>query len=257
MSETITSPQNEKLKLIRRLAERRGREREGLFVAEGEDLLAAGLATGREPELVLVRGGEEQAAAGQGAEAVEPGLLDRVSVLGSGTRVVSVWPLPTVERPRGDEGPWVYLHAVADPGNVGAIARSAAGLWGARLALGPGCADPYAPKAVRAAMGSTFALPPAWAEVGETPGPRLGLVAHGGRALDAAISALAPRTLCLGSERHGLDEQVLGACAAVATIPLQPGTESLNVAASAAIALQRISSADAGAGPAIEPGSRG
>ena len=83
----ITSPHNEKLKLIRRLGRRRSREREGLFVGEGEDLLAAARAAGAEPvELLDRRGG------GLGGTEVEPALLDRVSKLGSGTRAIGVWP---------------------------------------------------------------------------------------------------------------------------------------------------------------------
>ena len=55
---TITSKDNEKLKLVRKLAERKHREREGLFVTEGEDLLEAGRAAGREPTVLLTREGE-------------------------------------------------------------------------------------------------------------------------------------------------------------------------------------------------------
>src|SRR4029079_349927 len=85
----IESNQNEKLKLVRKLRERKHREREGLFATEGEDLLAAGLAAGAEPRFVL-------AAAGSGldGEEVEPELLDGVSSLGSGTRLIAVWPVP-------------------------------------------------------------------------------------------------------------------------------------------------------------------
>jgi tRNA G18 (ribose-2'-O)-methylase SpoU len=76
--------------------------------------------------------------------------------------------------------------------------------------------------------------------VGETPAPRAALVAHGGAGL-AALDGAA--TLCLGSERDGLPAEVLAGCEATATIPLPGGAESLNVAAAAAIAAQRISSA--------------
>lgn len=255
MTETITSPHNEKLKLVRRLAERRGRERERLFAAEGEDLLEAGLATGRQPALVLVRADAELAPDPTGeVVAVDGELLDAVSSLGSGTRVISLWALPA-GAPDLAGGRCVYLHGVGDPGNVGAIARSAAGLWAARVVLGPGSADPYSPKAVRAAMGATFALPPARGEVSQTPAPRLALAAAGGESLDGAIAAARPRTLCLGAERDGLDAQTLAACARVATIVTHEGTESLNVAASAAIALHRISSAAAGGDTARIGGS--
>jgi tRNA G18 (ribose-2'-O)-methylase SpoU len=92
-------------------------------------------------------------------------------------------------------------------------------------------------------MGALFAAPPSRGKLDSTPAPRLGLVAHGGEGLDAAIAALGSSpTLCLGSERDGLPADVAGSCDALATIPLREGAESLNVAAAAAIGMQRISS---------------
>jgi RNA methyltransferase, TrmH family len=228
----ITSPDNEKLKLVRKLRDRRHREREGLFATEGEDLVEAGLAAGAEPRFLLTAAGS-----GLGGEEIEPALLAGVSALGSGTRAIAVWERRWAERARP---PCVYLHGVADPGNVGAIVRSADALLGGTVVLGPGCADPYGPKAVRASMGSIFAAPPLRAEVGETPTPRAALVAHGGAGLDALAGAA---TLCLGAEREGLPPSVLGECELRVTIPLRPGgPDSLNVAAAAAIAANGISS---------------
>jgi TrmH family RNA methyltransferase len=229
----IESPHNEKLKLVRRLRERKHRERENAFATEGEDLLAAGLAAGAEPLFVL-------AAAGSGldGEEVEGELLASISSLGSGTRAIAVWRRPEP----GDAGaPCVYLHGVGDPGNVGAIVRSAHALLDGQVVLGPDCADPFSPKATRASMGSIFARPPARvAAIEETPGPRAALVAHGGEALAALAGAA---TICLGAEREGLPPEVLEGCEARVTIPLHPGAaESLNVAAAAAIACERISS---------------
>jgi TrmH family RNA methyltransferase len=228
----ITSPQNEKLKLVRKLRERKHREREGLFASEGEDLLEAGLAAGAVPRFVLTAPDT-----GIDGEEVDSDLLAEVSSLGSGTRAIAVWPLAVGERPAG---PCLYLHGVGDPGNVGTIVRSADALLGAGVVLGPDCADPFAPKAVRASMGSLFARPPAWAGVEATPAPRAALVAHGGDGLGALAGAA---TLCLGAEREGLPDAVLAECEARVTIPLRPGAaaESLNVAAAAAIACQRMS----------------
>ena len=231
---TITSQDNAKLKLVRKLQERKHREREGLFATEGEDLLAAGLAAGAEPQFVLTATGAELPPE-WGGEEVEPALLDAVSTLGSGTRVIAVWPRRWAE---AAATPSLYLHGVGDPGNVGAILRTADALLGATVVLGPECADPFSPKAVRASMGSIFARPPLRAELGETPAPRVALVAHGGAGLEALDGAA---TACLGAEREGLTEEVLAACDATATIPLWPGgAESLNVAAAAAIACQRM-----------------
>ncbi|HEX5592447.1 MAG TPA: RNA methyltransferase [Solirubrobacterales bacterium] len=227
----IESPQNEKLKLVRKLRDRKHREREGLFATEGEDLLAAGLTAGAEPRFVLVAAGS-----GLEGEEVEPGLLAEISSLGSGTRVIAVWPLTWVEEPAS---PAFYLHGVSDPGNVGTIIRTVDALVGAPVVLGPDCADPFSPKAVRASMGSIFSQPPTKAGVEATPEPRAAMVAHGGEGLDGLEGA---STVCLGAEREGLPEAVLAQCDRQITIPLQGGAESLNVAAAAAIAAQRISS---------------
>ncbi|HET8566630.1 MAG TPA: RNA methyltransferase [Solirubrobacterales bacterium] len=227
----IKSNQNEKLKLVRKLRDRKHREREGAFMSEGEDLLAAGLAAGAEPRFVLVAAGS-----GLEGEEVEPELLAGVSSLGSGTRVIAVWPLTWVEKPAG---PCFYLHAVADPGNVGTIIRTVDALVGGPVVLGPDCADPFSPKAVRASMGSIFTQSPIRAEVDATRAPRVAMVAHGGEGLEGLQGA---STVCLGAEREGLPEPVLAQCDRRITIPLRGTAESLNVAAAAAIAAQRISS---------------
>ncbi|MEX2108424.1 MAG: RNA methyltransferase [Solirubrobacterales bacterium] len=230
----ISSPHNEKLKQVRKLRDPKHREREGLFVTEGEDLLEAGLAAGAEPRFVLSAGGS-----GLGGEEVEPELLADVSTLGSGTRAIAVWPRQWADSP---EPVCVYLHGVADPGNVGAIVRTAHALVGGSVVIGPGCADPHSPKAARATMGSIFGQPLVRAGIDATPQPRAALVAHGGEGLDALCTAA---TLCLGAEREGLPDEVLAECDFKVTIPLCPGgAESLNVAAAAAIACERISSRD-------------
>jgi TrmH family RNA methyltransferase len=225
----ITSKDNEKLKLIRKLAERKHRDREGLFVAEGEDLVEAAAHAGRQPEFVL-RAGED----------VEPELLDAVSSLGSGTRVIGVY--PEVWGEAGGEFA-VYLHAVGDPGNVGGIIRTAHALVDAPVVLDTACADPYSPKAVRASMGSVFTRPPIRAGLEALAPPVVGLAAHGGSSPDDdRVGGLA-----VGAEREGLPAELTDKCDRLWTIPLV-GAESLNVAAAAAIALGRISSAARGDG---------
>jgi TrmH family RNA methyltransferase len=218
----ITSPDNDRLTTIRKLHEKSWRDKLGLFVAEGEDLVDVAW----EPEFVL-RAGED----------VEPALLDEVSSLGSGTRVIGVYEQRWSE-PGGRLS--VYLHGVGDPGNVGTIIRTAHALCDGPVTLGPDCADPWSPKAVRASMGSVFARPPAR---GEPAGNRLALDSHAERTLDE-VEVHPPVVVCLGAEREGLPPEIGGTRA---RIPLAAdGPESLNVAAAAAIALHEVGNRMAG-----------
>ena len=139
----------------------------------------------------------------------------------------------------------VYLHAVDDPGNVGAVLRSAHALCDGPVLLGPGCADPFSPKAVRASMGSVFARPPARGNPDSLPGVAIALDARGGEPLADVAGRLAgrsePLVLCLGAEREGLPEEILSQAAETARIPLrEDGPESLNVAMAATVALYEL-----------------
>jgi RNA methyltransferase, TrmH family len=237
----ITSPHNQKLKRIRGLATRRGRERSGLFVAEGEDLIGAAAVAGIEPELLLVAGRN-----------VEETLLDSVSTLGSGTRAIGVYRQRWASAPGcaadGPEAPAlsVYLHGVGDPGNVGTIVRSAHALCDGPVVLGPDCADPYSPKAVRASMGSVFARPPARAELRELPGAKLGLDPRAADSI-ASVRLDPPVVLCVGGERSGLPAAIRDRFDAEARIPMRAeAPDSLNAAAAAAVALYELGNRMAG-----------
>ena len=126
------------------------------------------------------------------------------------------------------------LWRVADPGNVGTLIRTADALGPAFVALSPGSAEPTSPKALRAAMGAVFRVP--LARFDEAPRPLIGLVPDGGTPLpDVELGDRV--TFVLGAERHGLPGDVRDRCDALATIPLAPWAESLNVAAAGALAL--------------------
>jgi TrmH family RNA methyltransferase len=210
----ITSADNDKLKTIRKLHQKSWRTKLGLFVAEGEDLVELG----RDPEFILRAGVD-----------VEPDLLDAVSTLGSGTRVIGVYEQRWAE-PRGDV--LLYLHRVEDPGNVGTIIRSAHALADATVVLGPGCADPYSPKAVRASMGSVFGRPPARATLEELDGHKVALDANAERRL-RDVEVTAPVVLVLGSERGELPE-------GVERVGIPVHADSLNVAMAATVALYEV-----------------
>jgi RNA methyltransferase, TrmH family len=219
----ISSRDNERLKLVRKLHDRRWRDKLGLFAVEGEDLFEAGLAAGLEPADVLVAGDD-----------VEPELLAEISTLGHPPRVVAVF--RRVDLPRGTRPVTLALWQVGDPGNVGTLLR-AADAFGAGVALSEGCADPTGPKAVRASMGSLFGVP--LSAFDEAPGKRVALVPDGGIPLPELDSA-GDMVLVLGAEREGLPTEILDRCEERVSIPQPGGGDSLNVALAGAIALYEL-----------------
>jgi TrmH family RNA methyltransferase len=128
----ITSPRNETLKLVRKLQARRWRDKLGLFVAEGEDLVGAALEAGLEPVELLVAG-----------ETVAAELLAEVSTMPHPARAIGVFrreDLPAFEqRPAA-----LALWRVGDPGNVGTLIRTA-DAFGASVELSSGTAVPTWP----------------------------------------------------------------------------------------------------------------
>jgi TrmH family RNA methyltransferase len=233
----IASPQNPRLQGLRRLHRRRERARSGRFLAEGEDLIAAAGDAGWEPlEGYRVLGSEF----GEGFLDVQPAALAAVSTLGSGARAIAVYE----ERwSAALAGPlWIYLHGLSDPGNVGTIVRAAHAFGASGVALGPDCADPFSPKAVRASMGAIFAVALARvARVADLPGERIALVAHAGEALrEFRPRAEGALTLLVGAERAGLPSELVAACEHVVHIPI--AGDSLNAAMAATVALYEMSS---------------
>lgn len=229
---SITGQHNRRLKEIRKLRmRRRWRERSGRFVAEGEDLLAAADRAGWEAV-------ERYCAAGSGLKGVEvePGLLASASGIASGTRTLGVFREQWATEPSGPL--CVYLHGVHDPGNVGAVLRAAEAFGAASVALGPGSADPFGPKAVRASMGAIFTRPLVrTSTIAELPGVKIALVPGRGtplRQLDGAPEA----TLMIGSEREGLPQNIIEQADQTAHIPIE--TNSLNAAMAATVALYEL-----------------
>ncbi len=224
---TITSPHNDQLKEIRKLAGRKWRDKLRQFVAEGEDLLAAADAAGWEPLARLVAEGS-----GLDGEEVRPHLLAQVSQLGSGTRALGVYGQRWASEPTGPL--CLALWGVNDPGNVGTALRGALAFGAASVALGPGCAHPFGPKAVRASMGAILAVPVVRvAGVDELPGRKVALAARAGRPLEELERGEV--TLVVGAEREGLPPEVAAACDEAAHIPI--GSDSLNAAMAATVAL--------------------
>jgi RNA methyltransferase, TrmH family len=217
----ITSPHNPKLKLIRRLLEsRRQREKEGLFVCEGEDLVLAADDAGIDAVELLVSG-----------EDVEPELVAALSTLAHPPRVLGIY--RREDLPRATLPLALALWHVGDPGNVGTLLRTA-DAFGAGVALSAGCADPTGPKALRASAGAVFRVP--LARFDDAPRPWIALVARVGTPLPE-LEPNESATFVLGAEREGVPADVVERCDFTGTIPLAPESESLNVAAAGAIAL--------------------
>ncbi len=228
---TITSPHNEQLTQIRKLAGRKWRDKLKLFVAEGEDLIDAARGAGWDPEAIYVA--EDS---GLDGVPVKPHVLAGVSQLGSGTRALGVFGQRWAQAPLGPV--CLALWGINDPGNVGTALRSALAFGGGSVALGPGTADPYGPKAVRASMGALFEVPVARVrEPGELPGRTVALAARAGTPLHE-LDLSGDVTLLVGAEREGLPDRVVAACDEVAHIPIR--SESLNAAMAATVALYEV-----------------
>lgn len=248
MSGTIRSTANERVARWRRLlADARARRRERCALIEGPHLLDACLASGRRPRALVLA---ESAAA-------KPEIARVAERAGAPVTVVServMRALADVETPQGilaeialpaemgDLGAvsgCVFLDAVQDAGNVGAILRSAAAFGIGAAVLGPGCADPWSPKVLRAAMGAHFALAlrssaDLAGDLAEFGGRIACTLARGGASLRAAD--LSGRIgWIFGAEGRGVRPEFAARAHLRITIPIRTDAESLNVAAAAAI----------------------
>jgi len=214
----ISSKDNERLKLVRKLHDKSWRDKLGLFFVEGEDAIEAATA----PPVDLLRAGED----------VEPKLLAEVGSAPHPPRVIGVY--RREDLPQWEERPaTLALWKLADPGNVGTLIRTA-DAFGAAVALSDGCADPTSPKALRASAGSIWRVPLGRFKLCvDSTQTRVALEAHQGRPL-ASVDLSGRVAFLLGAEREGLPGDVERDLDA--WIPIA-GAESLNVAASGAIAL--------------------
>lgn len=245
----LGSRDNPKVKRWRKLAaDARYRRAEKRALIEGPHLLAAALERGIKPVAVLVT--EEAAAKAEIAALLgsKPVLLTK-GVFGTivdaetPQGVAAEIEIPTA---RGS-GRTVFLEGVQDPANVGAIIRSAAAFGVARVVLDRACADPWSPKALRAGMGGHFALgiqetADLAREIEAIGGTVACTVPRGGMALGEARAT----AWIFGGEGRGLSDEILRRAGQKVTIPMAAGTESLNVAAAAAICLYQSFSRSAG-----------
>ena len=252
---TVTSLTNPTVKAVRALHLRKTRDETGLFVAEGLKTVTEGLETGHTPK-ILLHGAEaadhpllikavEATLAGR-SEVIEvtQEILAKVSRRDNPQAVVGVF--EQVFAPLADLEPdaaacWVALHRVRDPGNLGTIVRTAdAAGCGAVILVGE-CCDAYSVEAVRATMGSIFAVPlvkaseaefAAWR--GNWPGSVVGTLLSA--EADHRQAAYARPTLILmGNEQQGLPADMAALCDVNVKIPMRGRADSLNLAVAAGI----------------------
>ena len=240
----LTSRDNPKVKRWARLVrDARLRKKEGRLLVEGPHLVEAALRAGLQPHALLVseraRQDPEIAALTAGAEAMV--LSERVfaSIVDAETPpgIAAEVDLPK----RKASGNAVFLEGVQDPGNVGAIMRSAAAFGIARMILDRTCADAWSPKTLRAGMGAHFALEVTAVgtleeELERFAGKILCAVPRKGGDLDG-VDLDGPVGWLFGSEGKGVSPQAARHADVKITIPMAAGSESLNVAAAAAICL--------------------
>jgi TrmH family RNA methyltransferase len=245
---TIESPGNQRVKLLRSLTTRSGRSRERSFLVEGVRLIEAALAGGGEPSLVLFD--EKAPAENQRLAALLEGLppsicwgatptiIDLVTDTVTNQGVVAAFPLPAQPLPR--QGIIVVADAIADPGNLGTLIRTAAAAGAAGLAYLPGTADPFSPKVVRAGAGAHWQMPIARLSLEDLRFnvDRGGWIAvpREGRPYDQ-VAWRRDGYLIVGSEAHGTRADVATLGFEPVTIPIAPGVESLNSAVAAAVLL--------------------
>jgi TrmH family RNA methyltransferase len=258
---TITSLQNERVKLIRSLAMRKARRESGLFVAEGAALLVTARDAGWRPKILVFLAGSAgngvarglvRWAQDAGAECLEvsQAVLAKLAAKENPQTMMGVFeqawaPLPAPATVPGD-AVWIGLEAVRDPGNLGTIVRTADAAGAGGILLIGACVDPYSHEAVRATMGSIFNVPLvrasaqdglAWAQRwrGDIVGAHLA-------ATDdfRSVAYRQPTLLLMGSEGPGLSPELSAACTQRVRIPMAGRIDSLNLAVATALVLYEI-----------------
>ena len=142
------------------------------------------------------------------------------------------------------DGPVLVLVDISDPGNAGTLVRAAEAAGCAGVVFAGSSTDPFGPKAVRAAAGSIVRLPIAEAsavamvlnELRASGRSLVATVVDGGVAPEATDLSV-PVAILIGSEAHGLSSEVISACTATITIPMEPAAESINAAMAGAVVL--------------------
>jgi len=240
----ITSRANLLFRELLALAEQpRARRELRRTLLDGEHLLAEALAAGLLPERLIHRPDYDitswrERLPGVPVTTLSPGLLQALSPVRQASGLLAVLPIPIL--PAAETGDVVLLEAIQDPGNLGAILRTAAAAGVTSVWLSPGCAEAWSPKALRGGQGAQFRLHiREQVDLADSLAQRVGPVYAA--TLGAArslydLDLCGPVHFAFGNEGAGLSTGLV-ACAAPFAIPMPGKTESLNVAAAAAVCL--------------------
>lgn len=251
----VTSLTNPTVKTVRALHLRKAREESGLFLAEGLKIAAEALDLGRRPKILMFAAGARAVPVlnrlvtetlADGGEVIEVGrdVLEKVTRRENPQTVIAVFDQrfePMAALRPGAAPVWVALQAVRDPGNLGTIIRTADAAGCGGVVLVGSCCDPYSVEAVRATMGSIFAVPLFRVEVDAFlswrtgwPGALVGT--HLAATTDyRAADYPRPTMILMGNEQAGLPEELAAACNVTVKIPMRGRADSLNLAVATGI----------------------
>jgi TrmH family RNA methyltransferase len=249
----ISSLANDTVKSVRALHLRKAREESGLFLAEGLKIVTEAVELGHAPRTLLFSAKAAdhpllRRAVARARESVEvtPAILAKISRRENPQTVLGVFEQRFVALVTFDavgEGVLIALEDVRDPGNLGTIIRTVDAAGGAGVILIGDCCDPYSVEAVRATMGSVFAVPVARTDAAQFLAWRAawpGLVV--GTLLAAtqdfrATTFRRPSLILLGNEQAGLSPALAASCDVNVKIPMRGRADSLNLAVAAAVML--------------------
>ncbi|MBE5784605.1 MAG: RNA methyltransferase [Clostridiales bacterium] len=245
----IESTRNETVKRARALAQRKGRLEQGVHFIEGEKLVREAVISGAQFADAFIEEGHDLMKAvleGSGATVytVKRSVMESLTQTGTPQWVCAT--VKTPEQPIPEYYPAgliVALDCVQDPGNLGTILRTADAMGAAGLLLGEGCADPYAPKPLRAAMGSIYHVP-VWQGSLETEIGRLaeqgfklvcGHLKGGSELPDPGGKCV----LVIGNEGNGVSDAIADRCDKY-RLPMYGFAESLNASVAAGILIYEL-----------------
>jgi len=256
----ITSFSNQKVKSIRKLEQRKYRQETGQFFIEGLRTVGEAMQTGApiqslviSPELLVSDFGQSllDHPAVSEVERIEVSaeIYEKIALKegpqGIGAIVQQEWQVLDTIQIKPDDL-WIALDAVADPGNLGTIMRTADAVGCRGIILLGNSTDPYDPTAVKASMGAIFSLAISqmdWEDfhAWQTENQIMLVGTSDSAETDyQVVEYKRPLILLMGSERHGLPAEMVAACDRMAHIPMEGRSDSLNLAIATAIMLYEI-----------------